>query len=94
MAQPEARLSREIMKKIRSRGGYAVKIHGGPCQQAGLPDICIVWHGLSLWVETKCYGNTTTPIQDLVHSKIRAAGGHVLVAYSVKEVEEWLSTFE
>lgn len=94
MAQPEALLSRAIIRSVLARGGYAWKVHGSKFQQAGIPDISIVWHGLSLWVETKMPGNTPSPIQLLIHERIRAAGGHVLVAYSVKEVDEWLSTFE
>lgn len=91
MAQPEAILSRKIIKLVIDRGGYAWKVHGSKFQQAGIPDISIIWHGLSLWVETKMPGNSPSPIQLHIHSKIRAAGGHVLVAYSVDAVDEWLS---
>jgi hypothetical protein len=39
MAQPESKLSRAIKAAIRSRGGYCIKIHGGPTMEAGTPDI-------------------------------------------------------
>lgn len=92
--QPEARLSRSIIQWVNANGGFAWKVHGGPCQQAGIPDVCIVWHGLSLWVETKMPGNTASPIQKHIHRKIRAADGSVLVAYSLEEAKAWLLTFE
>lgn len=39
MAQPESKLSRAIKAAIRARGGYCIKIHGGPTMEAGTPDI-------------------------------------------------------
>lgn len=38
-SQPESKLSRAIISAIRAGGGYAVKIHGGPMQENGTPDI-------------------------------------------------------
>jgi hypothetical protein len=39
MAQPESKLSRQILSALRARGIFAFKIHGGPMMMAGLPDI-------------------------------------------------------
>ena len=39
MAQPESKLSRDIMAALRARGIFCFKIHGGPTMMAGLPDI-------------------------------------------------------
>jgi hypothetical protein len=39
MAQPESKLSREILSCLRARGIFAFKVHGGPTMMAGLPDI-------------------------------------------------------
>lgn len=39
MSQPESRLSRQIMNRLRAMGIFAFKVHGGPTMMAGLPDI-------------------------------------------------------
>lgn len=39
MSQPESRLSRRIMDRLRAMGIFAFKVHGGPTMMAGLPDI-------------------------------------------------------
>jgi hypothetical protein len=39
VAQPESKLSREILSALRARGIFAFKVHGGPMMMAGLPDI-------------------------------------------------------
>lgn len=39
MAQPESKLSRDIMAALRARGIWCMKIHGGPTMMAGAPDI-------------------------------------------------------
>lgn len=94
MSQPESKLSRTIMDHIRARGGFCYKVHGGPMTMVGLPDITGVYLGYSIWVETKTpQGKPPTAIQLVRHREIEAAGGHVRVARSVREVEVWLDTF-
>jgi hypothetical protein len=90
-SQPESKLSRQIMTKMRARGAFVFKVHGGPLTLAGAPDICGVYLGLSVWVETKMPGaEGATAIQRHRHAEIRRAGGHVIVARSVAEVMEWM----
>lgn len=104
MAQGESKLSRRIKDTIRARGGYAVKFHGGPMTEAGTPDILacipICCHplddpgtitGLFVGIETKMpAGGDPTPIQELRHAQIRAAGGVVIVPRSVEDAVEAL----
>lgn len=86
MAQGESRLSRQIMSRMRARGAFVWKNHGGPTMMAGLPDIAGVYKGRFISVETKMpEGKEPTPIQLLRHSQIRAAGGIVKVARSVSD---------
>lgn len=92
MTQPESKLSRAIMSAVRARGGFVFKVHGGPTMMAGLPDIAGVWNGHSIWIETKMPGNKPSTRQLYVHEQVRASGGNVLVAYSVSEVLQWLTT--
>lgn len=100
MSQPESKLSRAIKAMIKARGGYCIKIHGGPTMEAGTPDLlaCIPvvpcgQHnrenviGLFVGIETKMpekRANVST-IQSYRHDQIRAAGGVVIVATSVQE---------
>lgn len=83
--QPEAKLSSLILKEWKKRGVWCYKVHGGPMQMAGVPDICGVYDGLSVWCETKVGKNKTSKIQDQKIKEIRAAGGAVVVAYSLEE---------
>jgi hypothetical protein len=93
MAQPESKLSREIQSHIRARGGFVFKVHGGPFTMNGVPDIAGVYRGVSIWVETKMpAGKDPTDIQKLRHQQIMEAGGHVLIARSVEDVQAWLNT--
>lgn len=85
MAQPEARLSRQIMAALRARGAFVFKVWGSAQMMAGLPDIVGCYAGRFIAVESKMPGNEPTTVQRLVHAKIRRAGGTVVVAHSVSE---------
>lgn len=84
--QPEAKLSRRIMKAWRERGvRFVYKVHGSEFQPAGLPDIDGVYRGLSVKCETKMPGNVLSRIQEYRIAQIMNSGGHVVVAYSVED---------
>lgn len=51
MAQPESKLSRQIMTVLRARGIWCFKVHGGPFTMAGVPDI-IACVPVLRWIET------------------------------------------
>lgn len=88
--QPEGKVSTRIMKKWREMGAFCYKVHGSEFQQAGVPDISGTFEGQSVWCETKMPGNTTSLVQDIRINQIRAAAGHVVVAYSVAEAVQML----
>lgn len=88
--QPEAKLSTNIMKKWRAMGAFCYKVHGGEFQMSGVPDISGTYLGLSVWCETKMPGNKTSLVQDVRINQIRAAGGHVVIAYSAAEAVQML----
>lgn len=87
MAQPESKLSREIMKAFRLEGWFCFKVHGNEHMMAGLPDIVVCAEGLFIGVETKMPGKreNTSARQDYVHEQIREAGGTAIVVTSVVE---------
>lgn len=88
--QPESKVSTRIIKKWREMGAFAYKVHGGEFQMAGIPDISGTFEGISVWCETKMPGNKTSLVQDVRINQIRAAGGHVVVAYSVADAVQML----
>lgn len=92
--QPEARISRRIIQHIMARGGFAYKVHGGPTQMAGIPDISAVYRGVSLWFETKQPGEEPEPIQALRHRQLRAAGAVVTVPHSLAEARAVLDRID
>ena len=53
MSQPEAKLSREIMKTLRLKGYFVFKVHGSEYMMAGLPDIIVCAEGKFVGLETK-----------------------------------------
>lgn len=75
------------MDALRARGAYVWKNHGSVFMTAGLPDIVGVYCGDFIAVETKMPGkeNTVSEVQHRVHDHIRAAGGRVIVATSVRQ---------
>lgn len=87
MAQPESKLSRQIMSALRLEGWFCFKVHGSEHMMAGLPDIVVCAEGLFIGLETKMpeKRNNTSPRQDYVHEQIGEAGGTAVVVTSVVE---------
>lgn len=85
MAQPEARLSRQIMAALRKKGAFVWKNHGSEYTMAGLPDICGVYLGRFIAVETKMPGARLSHRQVYVIDQLEKAGAAVVVAQSVSE---------
>lgn len=87
MAQPESRLSRQIMKALRAQGWFAFKVHGSEFMMSGLPDVIVCADGFFVGLETKMpeSRDNVSPRQIYVHELIRAARGHAQVVTSVAE---------
>ena len=97
MSQPESKLSRRIMEKLRANGYFVFKVHGSEFMMSGLPDLIVCAEGKFIGLETKLPStrNNVSPRQSLVHSQIQHAGGHASVVCSpdeaVRRVAEVLS---
>lgn len=64
------------LKRLRSKGGFWVKIHGDPRQQAGLPDIIGCYHGRYVSFEVKRdAAGKPTDLQAYTMKRIRTEGG-------------------
>lgn len=89
---PEKQITNAIIRILkRTPNLWYVKLHGGPMQQAGLPDLCLVVNGMSVWIEVKAPGGTVSPLQERTMGQIRDAGGLTFVVRSSGEVEQILS---
>ena len=58
----------------------------------GIPDICIIWRGRSIFIELKTPKGRTSPAQEAVMSALTMAGAVVNVCRSLEDVQGFLAT--
>jgi len=75
-----------IVKKLRGRGAYVIKIHGGPYQQMGIPDLLVIENGRVFFLEVKRPGEEPSLRQSVEMNRIRLAGVECFVVTSADEV--------
>ena len=92
--QPEYRIVQNIKKLIRSRGGWCVKIHGGPYQDAGTPDILACYKGKFIAVEVKTSRGVARQEQKITQLAIAESGGYALITHLIGEVADVLDTID
>lgn len=83
--KPETVLSTKVLLRLRAEGGWWMKVHGGPFQAAGIPDIIGCWKGRFIAIELKIPGEVPTQLQVITLEAIHKAGARCGVAYSVEE---------
>jgi len=93
--QREGKISKRIIDALTAKGYYAFKVHGSEYQPAGLPDILACVEGLYIGFETKLPETraNVSPIQQLRHEQIAAAGGKVFVVCSANEALRVLKSY-
>lgn len=92
----ESNLVKRIKKKLQTEiHGFYVKIHGGPFQTAGLPDLVGCVNGKFIGIEVKLPGKerNLTPRQSLILQSIRDTGGIAFVATNPQEAVDMLHTY-
>lgn len=92
--KPETLLRRKIQAALRKAGAFATVIHGSVYQEAGLPDLCCVYRGRSLWLEVKLPGQTPSTAQIVMRARLELAGAVCEVATSVEEALRALSDLD
>lgn len=91
----EATLRVEVMRFLRSYPGvWAVKYHGGPYSEAGVPDILACVRGRFVAFELKMPGKKPTKIQEVQLGKIADAYGIAVVASSLDDVVKIVKDIE
>lgn len=85
----EKRIQDQIRKRIKEKwpNAWFFKVHGGPYQPAGIPDLVGCINGLFFSFEVKQPKKKATLIQLVTREKIRKAGGISEVVYSADQVE-------
>jgi hypothetical protein len=89
----EKTLVNHIRDIAKAHGILAVKIHGGPYQQAGLPDLLLLYRGHAAWIEAKLLGNKATPLQRLCLDNLAKAGCPAIVATSTGTAQEFIEAW-
>jgi len=91
----ESTIVKKVMTMIRTRGGWCAKIHGGPFQTRGIPDILACYRGLFIGFEVKRDSSKLpTALQLAEIEGIRRAGGIALPIHSVKMAEAMLDRID
>ncbi len=57
-------------------------------QKPGIPDLCVILNGRTVWVELKKPGGYLRPVQKEVIAKMQLAGAEVFVAKTIDEFKE------
>jgi hypothetical protein len=99
-ATPEGKVKEAIKKYLTKRGvwfagkapppvivGWMYMPLAGPLGVSGIPDFVGVFKGRAFFIEAKAPGGRPTEVQLLRHKEITMAGGVVIVAHSVEELE-------
>lgn len=69
----EASIVAAIVRSAKQSGWWVMKIHGGPHQLAGVPDLLCLRHGQAVFLEVKQPGKKATRLQ-AAHERDRNTG--------------------
>lgn len=84
--KPESRLQRKIVEVLKTEvGGWWTKIHGGPFQVSGIPDLLGCVDGRFIALEVKRPGNKPTVRQLYVIQALKDNGAVAGVVYSPED---------
>jgi len=83
----EKAIQADIVKHLRASGAWVFKVHGGPLQLKGVPDLVGCWNGVMFALEVKKPGERLTAIQAHIIEQIKAAGGVAGRVECVADVE-------
>lgn len=92
--QPEYRIVQNIKKLIRARGGWCVKIHGGPYQDTGTPDLLACYKGRFIAIEVKTSRGVVSPEQKVSQQGIVKSGGYALITHLIGDVADVLDAID
>lgn len=86
----EKAIAKRIQKKLKELNWWVTKLHGGPYQRAGLPDLlCVSGDGRVMFIEVKRPGKRPTPRQAQTMHELKLRGVTVILATSWEDVLEY-----
>ena len=89
----EASITKRIMDRLKKEpNSWWFKVHGGPSQKAGIPDIIGCHEGRFVAIEVKAPGGTLRRLQAYRIGQIMKAEGVAAMVFSVEEVERLLNS--
>lgn len=83
----EKQIEAYLVRKVREAGGLCFKWTG----IVGAPDRIVIYGSVVRFVELKAVGGRVSPIQALIHAKIRSQGVSVEVINTRKGVDEFVA---
>lgn len=82
----EKQVENQIKKWLEQNNHWYFKVHGGPFQKVGVPDIVACIKGKFVAIEVKrSNGGIVSELQKAQMQKIKTCGGVVGVAHSIEE---------
>ena len=81
----------KIRTYLRAQGFYVLKIHGGPTQTAGIPDLLAIKDGRAWFFEVKTETGKASRLQIHTIEQLRSYGAVAEIVRSVADVETVLS---
>jgi hypothetical protein len=92
MSGPETQLQRRIQRALKDKwpNSYMFKIHGGPYQHVGLPDLigCIQGRFVALEIKHPDQYHPLSRAQQVIIGRLIGAGGIVAVVETVAQAIE------
>lgn len=90
MIESEKVLERKLVEKIKKLGGHAYKFVSP--NQRGVPDrLCVLPHGVMVFVELKTTGKKPTKLQVLCMDELKALGQECVVIDSSRALDELIN---
>lgn len=71
----ESSIVASIVRLAKTAGWWVMKVHGGPYQMSGVPDLLCIKGGRTLFLEVKQPGKHPTEIQRRRMDEIETVGG-------------------
>ncbi len=91
--QPESKLQAKIKKALKTEfGGKWVKLHGGPFQESGWPDIIGCCRGMFFGIEVKVPGGALDELQIETLKDLASEGACAIVVESIEQTLELVAS--
>ena len=88
-------LKKDNFDDLKRRGAFVVKVHGGPFQRKGLPDVYFQLNGQACWLELKRDDkNEPTRLQRHNLGLLAAQGAHTAAVCSWAEYLAFIASVE